>query len=139
MSCTTTVTPQKQSFSVSTEACGFKIEGAEDKITSICAEGQPEVFKTKKPVVCVQPGQNIKVNFAEAEPLIIVSNDTLPPIANLPLPDTKVTLIVNGNTYLEGVHFTRNGVDMVWTFKKGTPEFGFTLRPIDCVSAYYRY
>lgn len=84
------------------------------------------------------PGADVP-NFAEAETLTPTADDTLPALANTPLSGAKVTLIINSETYLEDVHFTRSGTAITWTFTKGSPNFGFTLKTTDDVHAYYRY
>jgi hypothetical protein len=77
--------------------------------------------------------------FAEAEQVVVTADDTLEALDNTPKAGAKVSLAVNSSWYHEGVHFTRVGTAITWTFTKGTPNFGFTLKTTDDVYAYYRY
>ena len=78
-------------------------------------------------------------DFAEAESNTVTGDDTFSALANTPLSGAKVTLIINSETYMEDVHFTRSGTALTWTFTKGSPNFGFTVKTTDDVHAYYRY
>ncbi len=78
-------------------------------------------------------------SFAEGESNTVTGDDTFSALANTPLAGAKVTLIINSETYVEDLHFTRSGTALTWTFTKGSPNFGFTVKTTDDVSAYYRY